>query len=102
MKCDPCLSGDVHSAAKGFCKTCEDPEPLCDTCAHLHTRQKATKHHEICNDLTKFLSSQKRYEYLKIILIFTFFYGVCLSTGAFLSDARNKDDFFIRMNENLV
>ena len=52
--CDPCLSGDERTAATGFCKTCEDPEPLCDGCAKQHTRQKATKNHEINNDLTQF------------------------------------------------
>ena len=51
--CDPCLSGDERTAATGFCKTCEDPEPLCDGCAKQHTRQKATKGHEISNDLTQ-------------------------------------------------
>ncbi|XP_078322456.1 uncharacterized protein LOC111105028 isoform X2 [Crassostrea virginica] len=56
--CDPCLSGDVHSLATKFCKTCDDPEPLCDGCAQQHTRQKATKHHEMSNDLMQFFSFQ--------------------------------------------
>ena len=51
--CDPCLSGDIRSTATKFCKTCEDPEPLCDGCAQQHKRQKATKHHQMSNDLTQ-------------------------------------------------
>ena len=54
--CDPCLLGDVTSEATGFCKTCNDPEPLCRVCAVMHTRQKATKDHEICDDMKQFCS----------------------------------------------
>lgn len=33
---------------------CKDPEPLCESCDQQHTRQKATRGHEICNDLQEF------------------------------------------------
>nr|XP_022290966.1 uncharacterized protein LOC111102491 isoform X2 [Crassostrea virginica] len=56
--CDPCLCGDKQIKATHFCKTCEDPEPLCEVCAQQHTRHKASRHHEISNDLTQ-LSSLK-------------------------------------------
>ena len=60
VMCDPCLSGDERIAATGFCKTCEEPEALCDGCAKQHTRQKATKGHEISNDLTILTNTRKR------------------------------------------
>ena len=51
--CDPCLCGNIKTIAKKFCKTCDEPEPMCEACAQLHTRQKATRHHEIDSDLHK-------------------------------------------------
>ena len=52
--CDPCLFGNVKTEATRFCKTCLDPEPLCEVCAQLHTRQKATKNHMMCEDIRQF------------------------------------------------
>ena len=51
--CEPCLYGDKQIEATYFCKTCADPEPLCDNCAQQHTRHKASREHEISNDLTQ-------------------------------------------------
>lgn len=54
MLCDPCLCGNIQTTASRFCQTCEDPEPMCEACAQLHTRQKATKGHEISSDMKQF------------------------------------------------
>lgn len=54
MLCNPCLLGNIRTAAKSFCKTCEDPEPLCEVCGNLHKRQKATKHHDLSIELAQF------------------------------------------------
>ena len=56
--CDPCLFGNVKTEATRFCKTCLDPEPLCEVCAQLHTRQKATKNHMMCEDIRQFPNLQ--------------------------------------------
>ena len=40
--------------ATHFCKTCDEPEPMCENCAQVHTRQKATRGHEINDDLKQF------------------------------------------------
>lgn len=55
--CEPCSSENLQVQATHFCKTCEDPELLCDTCAKHHAKQKAYKHHEFSNDIGEF---QKR------------------------------------------
>lgn len=44
----------MHVEATLFCKTCEDPEPLCENCAKHHTLQKITRNHEMCGDILKF------------------------------------------------
>lgn len=54
--CEPCLYGDKEIKAFYFCKTCADPEPLCENCAQQHTRHKASRNHEISNDLTQMSS----------------------------------------------
>ena len=46
--------------ATHFCKTCDEPEPMCANCAQLHTRQKATKGHEINDDLRQFTERQAK------------------------------------------
>ena len=51
--CNPCLFGDEQIEATHYCMTCEDPEPLCEACAQQHTRHKASRHHEINDDLTQ-------------------------------------------------
>lgn len=54
MKCYPCLNDFLKIKATHFCETCEDPEPLCKSCAKQHTRQKIAKDHDICADMAKF------------------------------------------------
>lgn len=71
--CQPCLSGQIQTLAKIFCKTCEDPEPMCDVCGNMHLRMKATKHHELSNDLRQYPFQEKTSEMLWVLqLIFKF------------------------------
>ena len=48
--CDSCKYDNVQTEATVFCKTCKEPDPLCDDCGQLHTRQRATRGHELCDD----------------------------------------------------
>lgn len=47
MLCEPCFSENQQVEAAHFCKTCDDPELLCETCAKHHTKQKPFKDHEL-------------------------------------------------------
>lgn len=61
--CDQCLNDDKKVTATYFCKTCEDPEPLCELCAKQHTRQKAFRDHSLNGNMHEFQThhSMKRY-----------------------------------------
>lgn len=59
MFCDPCLYADIKIKATHYCKTCDDPEPLCNDCARQHTRQKLSRHHEICDNIGEFDNNKK-------------------------------------------
>lgn len=54
MICVPCSNDSEEVEATHFCKTCEDPEPLCEMCAKDHTRYKMTKNHKIYAEMTEF------------------------------------------------
>ena len=49
--CEQCLLDDIKTEATRFCKSCKDPEPMCEICAKQHIRQKDSRDHEICQDL---------------------------------------------------
>lgn len=49
--CIPCCRETIEADATKYCRTCEDPEPLCDVCAQHHTCRKETKEHGISDDL---------------------------------------------------
>lgn len=51
---DPCSYGNIIVRATHFCKTCEDPEPLCESCAAQHGRHKISRHHKICENIGEF------------------------------------------------
>lgn len=57
-----------------FCKTCEDPEPLCDNCARQHTRHKLFRDHEICDAIEEIKNYQES-------SIYNFDMGQVFSTG---------------------
>lgn len=54
IACEPCSTEDTQVPATHFCKTCDDPEPLCETCAKHHTKQKQSRNHEICRDMREY------------------------------------------------
>lgn len=55
--CKPCFFHNLQVQATHLCKTCDDEEPLCETCAQYHTKQKLFKDHELSKD---FEDVQKR------------------------------------------
>lgn len=58
--CGPCLCAKIQIKATKFCKTCEDPEPLCESCSQHHYRQKATRGHNICDDFKELSIHQRQ------------------------------------------
>lgn len=52
-ECYPCSRDSLKIKATSFCKTCDDPEPLCETCAKQHTRHKIAKDHEISQNMAE-------------------------------------------------
>lgn len=52
--CEPCFNENKQITATHFCKTCDDPEPLCKACAKEHTRQKQSKDHKLSDKIEKF------------------------------------------------
>lgn len=56
--CESCLFGNLNIRATHFCKTCEDPEPLCNSCAQLHIRHKLCRDHEICDVIEELLDKK--------------------------------------------
>lgn len=63
MTCHPCSNEEKDVKATHFCKTCENPEPLCEMCAKEHTRQKMAKDHEICTNISEFPTAQLNTRY---------------------------------------
>lgn len=66
VECDPCFIENIHVKATHFCKTCDDPEPLCDECAKQHTRQKICRDHEMCKNLLEFLRFRSKNWYVRL------------------------------------
>lgn len=57
--CEPCMENDEPNIAVNHCKDCI--ENLCVDCANIHTKMKATKHHQLINldDVRKTLIAKK-------------------------------------------
>lgn len=73
LLCTPCADDDLEVKATHFCKTCEDPEPLCESCAKQHSRQKIAKNHEISADMATFHTPQQVSRYTcELLTIFIF------------------------------
>lgn len=70
--CEPCSTENLRIQATNFCKTCEDPEALCDNCAKQHTKQKYCKNHEMCKDMEKFRNREPTLWYFIILYIIYF------------------------------
>lgn len=58
--CVPCSSEKKQVLADFFCKTCDDPEPLCEDCAYQHAKQKLSRNHELCDDLKEMPERYKK------------------------------------------
>ena len=56
ISCKPCLRDTITAEATKRCRTCKDPEPLCDVCAKRHTLMEANKGHQMTADLQQFFS----------------------------------------------
>ena len=56
ISCQPCLRDTITAEATKCCKTCNDPEPLCDLCAQRHTLMEANTGHEVTTDMRQFLN----------------------------------------------
>lgn len=67
MVCHPCSNDDNDVDATHFCKTCDDPEPLCEMCAKEHTRHKMAKDHEICTNMAEFPTAQLNIRYFEFL-----------------------------------
>lgn len=65
--CEICITDNELVEATHFCKTCDDPDPLCGTCAKIHLRHKLIKNHEICADIEHFPYKEKKEWYLILI-----------------------------------
>lgn len=50
LHCDPCLVNGKTETAVKFCLDCEEPEPLCASCADIHTTMKRTRDHRLSSD----------------------------------------------------
>lgn len=73
--------------AKHFCKTCEDPEPLCEICAKQHTRQRALKAHELSGNIHDF--PQHRYKRYFVYLSYSHFSKKLKAKAAFIPGDSN-------------
>uniref|UniRef100_A0A8W8JDE2 B box-type domain-containing protein n=1 Tax=Magallana gigas TaxID=29159 RepID=A0A8W8JDE2_MAGGI len=66
MLCEPCFTENQLIQATHFCRTCYDPELLCEFCAKHHTKQKPFKDHKLSNDIGDFLKSEKKIDERKL------------------------------------
>lgn len=62
INCNPCFYGNIIVRATHFCRTCEDPEPLCENCSTQHVRHKISRHHQICENIKEFPYKDKNTE----------------------------------------
>ena len=72
LSCKPCHRDTITKEAKKCCKTCKDPEPLCEDCAHRHTRMEKNKGHEMTDDLQLCSNTKTNLGYV-LICVNTFF-----------------------------
>lgn len=68
--CEPCSSEGSQVQATHFCETCDDPEPLCDTCAKNHNKQKLSKYHTLSKNMQDFKNRYSKVYYIFTLMIF--------------------------------
>ena len=54
LPCEPCMFSKTENASTHFCMDCEEPEPMCKTCANQHLKMRPGRGHILCNDIGKF------------------------------------------------
>lgn len=64
--CELCFNENKQITATHFCKTCNDPEPLCEACAKEHIRQKISKDHSLSDEIEDFHQSKANVWYIYI------------------------------------
>lgn len=51
IPCEPCEFESTENAATHFCLNCEEPEPMCHTCANQHIKQRAGRGHRLSDTI---------------------------------------------------
>lgn len=74
MLCEPCITENQLIQATHFCRTCNDPELLCESCAKHHTKQKPFKGHQLSKDIGDFRKRYLAKSVTKQILGFTYIF----------------------------
>ena len=64
IPCSSCYRETIEAEACKCCMICEDPEPLCDLCAHRHTLKKGNKGHRMTDNLRQFLNQRTIAKYV--------------------------------------
>ena len=59
IPCEPCSFENTENSATHFCLDCEEPEPLCKTCATQHLKQRSGRGHSLCEDISKLSGYEK-------------------------------------------
>lgn len=76
MLCEPCITENLKVPASSFCKSCEDPKPLCDICAKHHTKQKLSRNQVLCRERGTFLSNG--YQRISNFILHNTFHNIIL------------------------
>ena len=51
IPCEPCSYESNENSATQFCLDCEEPEPMCNTCASQHLKQRSGRGHTLCENI---------------------------------------------------
>lgn len=52
--CSLCALVSDTKPATHFCLNCKTPEPMCFKCANQHKKQRSTRGHNLCDDISQF------------------------------------------------
>ncbi|CAC5383637.1 unnamed protein product [Mytilus coruscus] len=64
--CEACRRADRREHAALYCQECEDPEPLCQSCATQHQAMKKTRNHQLSTDIATYILRHKKEVILKV------------------------------------
>lgn len=102
LTCVPCSFENKPVKATYFCQSCKDPEPLCETCATQHTRQKLTRGHEIVRDIWKYFKLQTFLGYFAFSFILHATFIVLESTFNFFLQLHFFVSYCFILNKNKI